>query len=93
MPFPQVYISTWGKTRGITIKYGTLGLILKIGCFMTNTSTESKTMEENVVQCWMNTLLLNLGTDSIINSITQNFVILTSYLSPLNLNTIIYPSI
>lgn len=47
-------------------------------------------MEENVVQCWMNTLLLNLGTDSIINSITQNFVILTSYLSPLNLNTIIY---
>lgn len=40
MPFPQVYTSTCAKTRGITIKYGTLGLILKIGCFMTNTYTE-----------------------------------------------------
>lgn len=40
-------------------------------------------MEYNIVQCWINILLLNLGTDSIIDSISQSFVIMANYLSSL----------
>lgn len=40
-------------------------------------------MEYNIVQCWINILLSNLGTDSIIDSISQSFVIMANYLSSL----------
>lgn len=40
MPLAQTCISKRAKTRGVTIRCGTFGLILKIGCFITNTSTK-----------------------------------------------------
>lgn len=40
-------------------------------------------MKYNIVQCWTNILLLNLRTDSVIDSIRQSFVNMANYLSSL----------